>query len=169
MNFYQSLGFLVFGSRLKRLSELFLSEINNVYKAEGLAFETTWFPIFFLLSENTTLSIKELGEHIEISHPATSQLIANLKNKGLVQTNTSNKDARKQLVKLTAEGKELLKHVMPVWEAIRLTMEEVAENAPESKQILNSLTALETTFKSVNVAELISEKLHNKPICAPHD
>ena len=161
MNYYQSLGYLVLGSRLKRLSELFLSEINKSYRAQGIVFETTWFPVFYLLSIHKTLSIQELCEQIEVSHPAASQLITNLKSKGLVTTTTSPEDARKQLVKLTTEGKKLLKKILPVWDAIRETMEEVAGGNPESAAILNTITSLETAFKSVNIVDRISEKIHS--------
>ena len=165
MNYYQSLGYLVLGSRLKRLSEVFLSEINKAYRAEGIVFETTWFPVFYLLSKNKSLSIQELCEQIEVSHPAASQLVTNLKSKGLVVTETSAEDARKQLVKLSPEGKKLLKKIMPVWDAILETMEEVAGGKPESDVILSQLTALETAFKAVDIVGRIQEKL-NQPLIA---
>jgi DNA-binding MarR family transcriptional regulator len=161
MNYYQSLGYLVLGSRLRRLSEVFLSEVNKAYRSEGIVFETTWFPVFYLLSENNSLSIQELCEQIEVSHPAVSQLVTNLKSKGLVITTTSPDDARKQLVKLAPEGKELLKKLLPMWDAIRSTMEELAGGKPASDVILNELTILESAFKSANIAALINEKIHH--------
>lgn len=169
MNYYQSLGYLVLGSRLKRLSELFLSEINKAYRAEGIVFETTWFPVFYLLSENQTLSIQELCVHIEVSHPAASQLVTNLKNKGFVITTTNPDDARKQLVKLSPEGKKLLKKILPLWDAIRETMEEVAGGKPESDAVLATLTILETGLKSVDVVERINSKLHPSIKSHAHD
>jgi len=161
MNYYQSLGYLVLGSRLKRLSELFLSEINKSYRAEGIVFETTWFPVFYLLSENKSLSIQELCENIEVSHPAASQLVTNLKNKGLVMTTTSPDDARKQLVKLTPAGKQLLKRILPVWDAIQQTMEEVAGGGKESQDLLDNLTRLETAFKSTDIVKKITDQIHH--------
>jgi len=160
MNYYQSLGYLVLGSRLKRLSEVFLSEINKAYRSEGIVFETTWFPVFYLLSEHKSLSIQELCEQIEVTHPAASQLVTNLKSKGLVMTTTSKEDARKQLVKLSPEGKKLLKKILPIWDAIREIMEEVAGGKPESQVILNTLTTLEEAFKATNIVEKITKKLH---------
>lgn len=161
MNYYQSLGYLVLGSRLKRLSELFLSEINKSYRAEGLVFETTWFPVFYLLSENNSLSIQELCENIEVTHPAASQLVTNLKSKGLVMTTTSPDDARKQLVQLTTEGNALLQRILPVWDAIRETMEDVAGGGEDSKALLAMLTKLETAFKSADIVKSITEKIHH--------
>lgn len=161
MNYYQSLGYLVLGSRLKRLSELFLSEINKSYKAEGIVFETTWFTVFYLLSENKTLTIQELCEQIEVSHPAASQLVTNLKNKGLVISTTSSEDARKQLVTLSEEGKALLERIIPVWDAITATMEEVAGRSEEGSAILATLTKLEASFKSIDIVKNIQHKIHH--------
>lgn len=163
MNYYQSLGYLVLGSRLKRLSELFLSAVNKAYRAEGIVFETTWFPVFYLLSKNNSLSIQELCEQIEVTHPAASQLVTNLKSKGLVLSTINPDDARKQLVALTPEGKKLLKKIMPIWDAIREAMEEVAGGKPESDVTLETLTKLETAFKSANVVDLITDKLTQIP------
>src|ERR1700712_5141068 len=126
MNFYQNLGYLVLGSRLRRLSEAFLSEINRAYQNEGIDFDASWFPVFYLLSKNGSLSIKELSEQIEVSHPAASQLITNLKNKKLVATNTCTDDGRRQLVQLTESGQQLLEQVLPVWDAVSLAMEQLA-------------------------------------------
>src|SRR6202012_265194 len=125
MNLYQRLGFLILGSRLRRLSDSFLAEITRVYQNEGIEFDAGWFPVFYLLAENGSLSIKELSEQTEVSHPAASQLITNLKNKGLVTTVPSDSDARKQLVTLTDKGKELLEHIQPVWQAILSAMDEL--------------------------------------------
>jgi DNA-binding MarR family transcriptional regulator len=161
MNYYQSLGYLVLGSRLRRLSELFLSEVNKAYRSEGIVFETTWFPVFYLLSAHNSLSIQELCEQIEVSHPAASQLVSNLKSKGLVLTTTSTEDARKQLVKLSPAGKKLLKKVLPMWDAIRETMEEVAGGKQAGDAFLNELSVLEAAFKSVNVAGRIKEKVQH--------
>ena len=98
MNLYQSLGYLVLGSRLRRLSESFLSEINRAYQNEGIDFDASWFPVFYLLSKNDKLSIKELSEQTEVSHPAASQLIANLKNRKLVTSATCTDDGRRYLL-----------------------------------------------------------------------
>jgi DNA-binding MarR family transcriptional regulator len=159
MNLYQNLGYLVLGSRLRRLSEAFLSEINRAYQNEGIDFDASWFPVFYLLSKNESLSIKELSERIEVSHPAASQLITGLKNKKLVTSVTSAEDGRKQLVQLTDSGKQLLAQIMPVWEAVNAAMEQLVANEPGCSELLSSITTLEDTFKRTNLAGLITDKL----------
>src|ERR1035437_3052788 len=150
MNLYQSLGYLVLGSRLRRLSENFLAEINRAYQNEGIDFVASWFPVFYLLSKNGSLSIKELSEQTEVSHPAASQLITNLKNKKLVTSATCTDDGRRQLVQLTDSGRALLAQILPVWNAILLAMDEVHANEPACLELLPSISALENAFRSVN-------------------
>ncbi|MDN3583675.1 MarR family winged helix-turn-helix transcriptional regulator [Mucilaginibacter flavus] len=159
MNLYQSLGYLVLGSRLRRLSEAFLAEINRAYQNEGIDFDASWFPVFYLLSKNDALSIKELSEQIEVSHPAASQLITNLKNRGLVISVTSADDGRKQLVTLTDSGRQLLAQILPMWEAITQAMTQLVNTDPGSKELLSAITALENEFRSISLAGLIGDKL----------
>jgi DNA-binding MarR family transcriptional regulator len=159
MNFYESLGHLVLGSRLRRLSEAFLSEINKTYQAAGIEFDASWFPVFYLLSKNGSLSIKELSDITGVSHPAASQLVTNLKSKKLLKTTTCTDDGRRQLVQLTKAGHALLERILPVWEALSLTMEELVTAEPECQHLLPAITALEKTFRSVNLSEKIGQKL----------
>jgi len=159
MNLYQSLGYLALGSRLRRLSENFLSEINRAYQNEGIEFDASWFPVFYLLSKNDALSIKELSEQTEVSHPAASQLITNLKNKSLVTSVTCNDDGRKQLVTLTGKGRALLNEVIPVWDAVLVAMDELIALEDESSNSLPAISALENVFKQNSLSDTISSKL----------
>jgi len=159
MNFYEELGYLVLGSRMRRLSEAFLSEINKTYQAAGIAFDASWFPVFYLLSKKESISIKELSDTTGVSHPAASQLVTNLKNKKLLKTTTSSTDGRLQLVQLTKAGRALLEQIIPVWEAIRQTMEELVHSDAESEHLLAAITAVEKSFRALSLSEKISEKL----------
>ena len=159
MNFYESLGYLVLGSRLRRLSEAFLSEINKTYQAAGIEFDASWFPVFYLLSKNDALSIKELSEKTEVSHPAASQLITNLKNRNLVTSVTCNDDGRKQLVTLTGKGRALLNEVIPVWDAVLAAMNELVALERESGNLLPAIGALENIFKQNSLSDTIGSKL----------
>ncbi len=159
MNFYEELGYLVLGSRMRRLSEAFLSEINKTYQTAGIAFDASWFPVFYLLSKKSSISIKELSDATGVSHPAASQLVTNLKNKKLLKTTTSSIDGRLQLVQLTKNGHALLEQIEPVWEAVKITMEELVHNDPESEHLLAAITAVEKSFRALSLSEKINEKL----------
>ncbi len=167
MNLYQRVGYLALGSRLRRISESFLSEINRAYQQEGIEFEASWFPVFYLLSQHDTLSIKELSEQTEVSHPAASQLITNLKNKGLLQTTTNTTDARKQQVTFSEKGRELLEQIKPVWTAVEKSMNEMMDSELGCKELLPAIKALESALQSYPLASRIGRNISNQKNSKP--
>src|SRR4051812_37478399 len=140
MSFYSSLGNLVFGSRLRRLSEYFLMEVNKVYEQSGIAFDASWFPVFYILSKQQNIPLTDIAEQLEVSHSAVSQLITGLKKKGLVKTGPCADDGRRQLVMLSKKGEDLLQQVQPIWKAITLAMSDLTES---QQQLLDAITKVE--------------------------
>jgi DNA-binding MarR family transcriptional regulator len=154
-DFYQSLGYLILGSRLRRLSEYYLSEINQVYAKKGIKFDASWFPVFYLLSQHQPINILELSETMQISHSAASQLITVLKKNELVKADKNKEDGRKQEITLTVKGSELLVTLTPVWESISNTMTQLIDTHLESKAFLNTLTSVEQQIQSKSLSERI--------------
>lgn len=159
MPFYPSLGFLVFGSRLRRLSEYFLSEVNKVYEQQGIPFDASWFPVFYLLSRHQPLSLTAIADELEVSHSAISQLVTSLRKKGWVTTKASKEDGRRQEVMFTKKGQALLLQLEPVWEAVTAAMEQMASEHAESRRILAGIAALETSLDEASLSERISHYL----------
>ncbi|WP_343691952.1 MarR family transcriptional regulator [Chitinophaga sp.] len=143
MSFYSSLGFLVFGSRLRRLSEYFLSEVNKVYEQAGIPFEASWFPVFYILGKEQPMPLIDIAAQLEVSHSAISQLVTGLKKKGLVKTAPCPDDGRRQLVMLSKKGMDMLQQIQPIWTAITQAMTELADENKMSKQLLEAVTAVE--------------------------
>jgi len=159
MNFYQSLGFLVFGSRLKRLGDTFLNDVNRIYKSHNISFDASWFPVFYILSQKQEVSIKEISDDLNVSHSAISQLISSLQQKGLIKSVVSKKDARHKAVTFTAKGEKLLQKIKPVWNALQQAMEELANENAQSKKILDALTALEKNMQKEGVFDRVEKIL----------
>jgi DNA-binding MarR family transcriptional regulator len=160
MNFYQDLGFLVFGSRLKRLGDTFLNDVNRVYKNRKIQFESSWLPVFYILSQKKEVSIKEISDRLKVSHSAISQLISSLQEKGLIKSVTSKKDARHKAITFTAKGEKMLLKIQPVWKALEKAMNELAEESgSSSKKILKALTGIEAGLKQKTMFERIDAHL----------
>lgn len=159
MNFYQQLGFLVFGSRLKRLGDTFLNDVNKIYKSHNIQFDASWFPVFYILSQKEEVSIKEISDDLNVSHSAISQLITSLQQKGLIRSVVSKKDARHKAITFTAKGQKLLTRIQPVWNALLQAMEELANENTQSKKVLEALTALEKNLQSETVFERVGKKM----------
>ncbi|WP_143305340.1 MarR family winged helix-turn-helix transcriptional regulator [Chitinophaga vietnamensis] len=159
MSFYSSLGYLIFGSRLRRLSEYFLMEVNKVYEQKGIAFDASWFPVFYLLSREQSMPMIDIAEQLEISHSAVSQMVNNLKKKGLMKTAPCKDDGRRQLVAFTKKGEELLHQVQPVWKAITAAMEQLVEEHKQSQQVLAAIAQIEQSVQQSSLSERIKSQL----------
>jgi DNA-binding MarR family transcriptional regulator len=160
MSFYESLGFLVFGSRLRRMSEAFLADINKIYAAHKLSFDAAWFPVFYILSRQETVSIKDISDELGISHSAVSQLLSSLQEKGFIKTATANDDARKKVVTFTAKGKKLQQQIVPVWNAIKLAMEALVQEGQHSKTILTAIAEIEQGLQRESVFDRVQHHLN---------
>lgn len=159
MNFYQDLGYLILGTRLKRLSESFLIDVNKFYTQLNIEFDASWFPIFYLLGRKNKLTIKEIADQLQVSHSAVSQLVTNLQNKGYLDVKTSTSDARAKIVMLSKKGAQRLMQVQPIWLTLQETMKSVVEENVEIEKFLPVLTNLENAFNDESLLNRL-EKQH---------
>ncbi|KAA3616294.1 MAG: GNAT family N-acetyltransferase [Calditrichaeota bacterium] len=148
MNIYNDAGELLFGTRLKRLSERFLFNITKIYKTLDIPFEPAWFPMFFILYRYGPKSVTEIAELLDITHSAVSQQATILERKGLLHFIPSDSDRRKRLLNFTKDGLALLEQIQPVWQSIKRNMQRLLLDNPNSVNILPALTEIEET--SVN-------------------
>jgi DNA-binding MarR family transcriptional regulator len=162
MTFYESLGFLVFGSRLRRLSETFLGDVNRIYSAHKLPFDAAWFPVFYILSRKESVSIRDIADELAISHSSVSQLVSALQQKGLVKTTTAADDARRKEVQFTAKGKKLQQQIAPIWAALTQAMEEMVEEGRHSKVLLKAIGEVEEQIADKSIYDRI-ESIMNAP------
>ena len=159
MNFYQQLGFLVFGSRLRRLSESFLSDVNAIYKSHKIPFDAAWFPVFYILSREGEVSIRQIADELGTTHSAASQMVSSLQDKGLIKSSVSKKDARHKVVTFTAKGQKLLQKIQPVWQALLAAMTELGGGEAESEKLLATLTKVEERMQDKSLFERIESHL----------
>ncbi len=159
MTFYQQSGVLFFGSRLRRISEAFIADVNLVYKKHQIRFDAAWFPVFYMLSQKEMLSIRDISEELEVSHSAASQLISKLQEKGLIKSVTDKEDGRKKLVTFSPKGQKLLQQVQPVWRAMQKAMEELLGESESTRHLMNAITETEAAFRKATLINRIEKYL----------
>lgn len=108
MDFYSQIGKLALASRLRRLSERFTADGAEIYALYGVGLDPKWFPVFYVLSHQPEASITEIAQIIGHSHPSVSQIVKEMKQKGLITTDKSSEDARVNVVRLSDGGKQLI-------------------------------------------------------------
>jgi DNA-binding MarR family transcriptional regulator len=147
MSVFIDAGLLIIGSRMKRISERFLSELTKVYKKQNIQFEPAWFPIIYMLDKKGPLSLTEIANELEISHSAISQMITQLQNKKIVEIVPNMADARVKRIFFTSKGLKLLKQVQSVWEALIQTFDQMLPRE-EQTMFFKSLSNLEEKISS---------------------
>ena len=113
----KKLGLLGLGSRLSRVSELIMKEVQTLYKNNSIQFDPYHFPVFKAIVDGyeTTTDITNV---LEISQPGVTQFIQKLVDRNLIYQEADLKDKRKKVIGLTEKGKALHVQIKPMWDAI---------------------------------------------------
>ena len=164
MDFYRHVGELIFGTRLKRISEKFLFDVGKVYKSLDIDFEPSWFPIFYLLNKNKEMSATEMAEELAITHQAVSQLVTILEKKKVIKILQDNNDKRKRLIVFTKKGLTLVDTVKPVWRCIEKAMQELLGEGTNSAYLLPALDELEDSVKRKGIYSRIIEDIETRQV-----
>lgn len=162
MGFYEETGILILGTRMKRLSEKFLSEVGKIYEKMDIVFEPAWFPLFFLLYRKGALSVTDISNELNVSQPAASQIVSLLSRKGLISLDPDPDDRRRKIVEFTLEGKRLLKKLIPVWETMESSMYEIFNADDEWIDVIESFNQLEKKLNCTNLSQSVMNKLNIK-------
>ena len=132
------------GSRLRRLSQNLLADVDRAYAATGSEFRARLFPIIYALHRNHgPMTVGELTSISGFTQPATSQTISQLVKAGLVATSTGH-DARERQVSLTEAGQRMVDEVQPFWRQIKQAVDGLlAEVEPD---FLTALAGVEAAM-----------------------
>lgn len=144
--------------RLKRLSDSFIYSTKQFYRDHNLEIEPNWHMIFLLLEKHEFLTIMEIAEVLNLSHPAIVQLVDKMKKKGYIDSLKDPKDKRKYKLKLSKKAKKKLPEFEAYWNAGR---EAVQEIMGERTRILEELRILEENIAEEDFRER-SERLLQK-------
>lgn len=118
MDTIKHLGELSLGSRLRRVSDLCMKHIQQVYDHYNIDFDPYLFPAFFKICNDTSTTNTELCEALQTTQPAVTQTMNKLEKKGLVQISPDPTDGRKKIIELSKEGTHLHKNMKPLWAAM---------------------------------------------------
>lgn len=142
-------------SRLKRLSEKFFQDVQEIYEMCDIDFEPKWFPLFHLLKVKGKLSITEIANQLGITHPAVNMTVNELEKKGLVSSAADKMDKRRRLISLTAKGKRLGEELEPIWQEIRAAVDDLIGEA--GGRMLLEIEAIEEKYSTKSVRQRMIE------------
>lgn len=127
MDFYDRVGIIGLGSRLRRLAETITGDSTEVYKLQGLKFEPKWWPVFYVLYKDGPCSVKEIAEKIGHSHPSVSQITKGMIKKGIVKAEKDKTDGRITLLSLTQKGLDLVPDLEELYVDVRKAVDDLLQ------------------------------------------
>lgn len=140
MDLVNELEELALATRLKRLSERLSNDVSKIYKESEVDFEARWFLILTLLAKEKLMSITEIADSLNLSHPAIVQIVSELTKKNLVKASTDKNDGRKRMIALSPAGKKTLAQIEPILASIKEENRKWLDTTkPNLLQILNQL------------------------------
>lgn len=157
-DFLTEMEYVGLTSRLKRLSDSLLYSTKELYRTEGLDIEPNWNLIFILLQERETMTITEISETLQFSHPAVVKILNKMKKNGYVATRTDTKDKRKQLLTLTEKAHDQLPLFEKYWTAGRQT---VMDLLADSSHFLEEFFRIEEKLNERDYKDRTLQNLKN--------
>lgn len=145
------------GSRFKRLGDMLYNDYAALYEFAEVPFKPIWFLILNYLVRRSSGSITEIADALHVTHAHVNQVAGQLIDLQIIQADTDPNDRRRRLLRLTAQGEQLVDRARPVWEAIRLAQEEIV--AESEREILEIIHRLEQAIDRRSVFERASEYL----------
>ena len=107
MEFFDKIGKMAIGSRLRMLSEIVTEDASKIYNLYGIDFQPKWFPVYYVLAEGKANTITTIAKEIGHSHPSVSKIISEMVKAGLVLEKSETTDGRRNVVSLSAKGNEV--------------------------------------------------------------
>lgn len=161
MEFFNKVGKVALGSRLRLMTSSFTEDAAEIYKLYGVDFNPKWFPVFYTLTEEREITITEIANEIGHSQPSVSKIIQEMTGAGILEEGLKNDDKRKNSVVLTEQGiliSEKIKHqLMDIDVAVEGLISEAKHNLWAAIEEWEFLLQQKSLFKRVSDQKKIRE------------
>ena len=99
-------GYLMLGTRLKRIGERLQGDTQRIIDAHGAAVQGSQFTFLAALDDLGPRTVGELAEAVGVTQPGATRAIGQLVKRGLVTLRPGRDDQRQHVVTLTAKGRQ---------------------------------------------------------------
>jgi GNAT superfamily N-acetyltransferase/predicted transcriptional regulator len=123
MQFFDTVGKLALGSRLRLLTERITEDAVQIYRMYDIDMQPKWFPVFYVLSNGETKTITGIAKEIGHSHPSVSKIISEMTAKGFVKEKKDKADGRRNMVYLSTKGKQVTEKIQDQYTDVNSAIE----------------------------------------------
>ena len=140
------------GSRLKRLSDRLLSDAADILDTAGLPLLPTQVALLAALERHGPMTIGAAADGLGVSQPAATRTVANLMERGLIDSTAAAEDGRVRLLSLTATGFEVIARTRrEIWPRLAQVVSALCDG--REHELLTLMTSLEVRMSEQSMAE----------------
>lgn len=147
-DFLQSLDYIGFTARIKRLSDAIMYDARNIYNHSDLDIEPNWHIIFLLLKEHKELTVTEIAKRLRFSHPGIIKITKKMKERGYLNSRPDSHDQRKAILSLSKKSLKQFPLFEEEWDCIQSVIEGMLD-----KNFLKQLAEVESKFINGSISE----------------
>lgn len=159
MSILNETGALGMASRLQKLSDSLRRDVNRIYRQHGIGFEAKWFPVIYVLSRKSPLTVIGLAAEIGYAHPSVIALVKELHKAGLVRIVSDKSDRRKRMLSLTPKAGNLVRRMIPLWDKMKKTAEKLIDN---EDHLLEAIRQTEDALDKESFYDRVEKKTGRK-------
>ncbi|WPU91370.1 GNAT family N-acetyltransferase [Mucilaginibacter sabulilitoris] len=156
MDFFNQVGKLAIGSRLRMLTEKITEDAAQIYKLYDIEMNPKWFPVFYVLSQDEAKTITDIAREIGHSHPSVSKIIREMVKHGLVTEKKDKADGRRNMVSLSAKGKIITEKIKDQYADVNQAIEQLS--AQTSNDLWNAIAEWEYLLEQKSLLQRVSEQ-----------
>ncbi len=129
MGFFDDVGKMGLGSRVRVLGERIGVDAAEIYLRYGVGLKPKWFPVFYVLSERNKMTVTSIAESIGHSHVSVSKILGEMGKAGLIKEEMNLKDRRCTFVSLSRSGKNISRKISDQYIDVRSAIDEISAEA----------------------------------------
>jgi len=157
-DYFDELGEVALGSRLKRLSDRVMSDASRIYKFTGYEMQPKWFTLMALLFDKKSVSVVHAADYLGLSQPCISQFSREMIKAGLVEVSSDPNDLRRKILSLSKQGKQKHKKMQPVRSAVRKAAVSICQE--EEQDFYRALKQFEQALERKSLYQRTVEYYH---------
>jgi GNAT superfamily N-acetyltransferase/DNA-binding MarR family transcriptional regulator len=159
VNFFEQVGKVAIGSRVRFLSDKITEDAAKIYGLYGLEINPKWFPILYVLFKDQKKTITELAEIIGRSHVAVSKIVSELLKSGLIVEKACSSDRRRNVIALSKNGIKAMRKIENQCHDVNAVVEDILKNTKH-----NLWKSLEEWERLLNEESLYERVLIQKKV-----
>lgn len=156
MEFYNKIGKLAIGSRLRMLTDKITEDAAHIYQLYDIDLQPKWFPVFYALSQGEEKTITAIAKEIGHSHPSVSKIVSEMTAAGFVKEKKDASDARRNPIVLSAKGKAVTIKIKDQYTDVNKAIEEIS--AQTSHDLWKAIAEWEFLLDQKSLLRRVLEK-----------